>query len=423
MRTLVAVIVGRMVRIVTRLRGGGSALPGWCALKIHPRFLHQVFADLAGRDEIPVIVVTGSNGKSTTTSMIVSALESQGHTVFSNPSGGNLPQGVASAVLADVSLRGRITATAVVLELDEAYGPALVDIIRPSHAVLLNVQVDQLNRFFEPERVIEMVQQIGAAAGVVVVNDSDANTRAIGNILAMQGHEVHGFSVDPDAAPRGVYDAHVGIETLTEPRTPVSVVTAHSVRVASISVSGVDSTIHLPAAGIHYAIDAAAALALVRVVCGTAYNADAAAEAISRSEPVYGRGESVEAFGDDLMIVMMKNHPSLQMNLDALTESPESLYLAVDEGTPDPSWIYDIDLTSLDHVDVVTGTKAWQWETRLAYEEIPVGVVDENPESAFATFGDITSPHRQNFRTAIVNYEQMMDLRRELGYMEIEGDR
>ncbi len=104
MRTLVAVIVGRMVRIVTRLRGGGSALPGWCALKIHPRFLHQVFADLAGRDEIPVIVVTGSNGKSTTTSMIVSALESQGHTVFSNPSGGNLPQGVASAVLADVSL-------------------------------------------------------------------------------------------------------------------------------------------------------------------------------------------------------------------------------------------------------------------------------------------------------------------------------
>ncbi len=423
MRTLVAVIVGRMVRFVTRLRGGGSALPGWFALKINPRFLHDVFADVAGRDEVPVIVVTGSNGKSTTTSMIVSALESQGYAVFSNPSGGNLPQGVASAVLADVSLRGRITASAVVLELDEAYGPALVDIIRPSHAVLLNVQVDQLNRFFEPERVIEMVQQIGAAAGVVVVNDSDANTRAIGNILAMQGHEVHGFTVDADAAPRGVYDAHVGIETVTEPRVPVAVVTSHAVRVASISVAGEPSTVHLPAAGIHYALDAAAALGVVRVVCGEACDSAAAAEAISRSVPVYGRGESVDAFGDPLTIVMMKNHPSLQMNLDALTEAPESLYLAVDEGTPDPSWIYDIDLSSLDHVDVVTGTKAWQWETRLAYAEIPVGVVDEDPQSAFSTFGEITTLHRQNFRTAIVNYEQMMDLRRDLGYKEIEGDR
>lgn len=423
MRTLVAVIVGRLVRFVTRLRGGGSALPGWCALRINPRFLHDVFADLSHRDDIPVIVVTGSNGKSTTTSMIVSALESQGHTVFSNPSGGNLPQGVASAVLADVSLRGRITASAVVLELDEAYGPALVDIIRPSHAVLLNVQVDQLNRFFEPERVVEMVQQIGAAAQVVVVNDSDTNTRAIGNILAMQGHDVFGFSVDPAAAPRGIYDAHVGIETLTESRSPIATVTAHAVRVASVSVSGEDVAVHLPAAGIHYAIDAAAALGLAKIVCGDSFAADAAAEAISRSEPVYGRGEQVTAFDEPLTIVMMKNHPSLQMNLDALSEAPESLYMAVDEGTPDPSWIYDIDLSAIDHVDVLTGTKAWQWETRLAYEEIPVGVVDENPESAFATFGDITSMNRQNFRTAIVNYEQMMDLRRHLGYKEIEGER
>jgi hypothetical protein len=54
---------------------------------------------------------------------------------------------------------------------------------------------------------------------------------------------------------------------------------------------------------------------------------------------VYGRGESVQAFDAPLTIVMMKNHPSLQANLDALSETPESLYLAVDGGTPDPSWI------------------------------------------------------------------------------------
>ena len=73
-------------------------------------------------------------------------------------------------------------------------------------------------------------------------------------------------------------------------------------------------------------------------------------------------------------------------------------------------------------MDVVSGSKAWQWETRLAYDEIPTGVVDEDPRTAFESFGMTTAPSRQAHRTAIVNYEQMMDLRRELGYMEIEGE-
>ncbi|PTW91673.1 uncharacterized protein DUF1727 [Microbacteriaceae bacterium MWH-Ta3] len=421
MRTVLAVVLGRIVRVLTRLRGGGSALPGWVALRVAPNFLSTVFDTFASRGEAPIIVVTGSNGKSTTTAMIVAALEANGHIVFSNPSGGNLPQGVASAVLASVSLRGSLKASAIVLELDEAYGPKLVATIKPTHAVLLNIQVDQLNRFFEPERVIEMVHQIGASAQTIIVNDADANTRAIGNILAMQSHAVYGFDVDPAAAPRGVYDAHVGIQTRADRRAPRALVTAQSARVTGIEVDGETVSVHLPAAGLHYALDAAAAIATVAVVMGSRHDASVSARAISDLNPVYGRGEEVQAFAAPLTIVMMKNHPSLQMNLDALQEAPESLYMAVDEGTPDPSWIYDIDVSALDHVDVLSGTKAWQWETRLAYAEIPVGLVEENTSRAFAHFGVATTPSRQEFRTAIVNYEQMMDLRRELGYKEIEG--
>lgn len=150
MRIVLAVVLGRIVRVLTRLRGGGSALPGWVALRVAPHFLDHVMSRLRALSDVPVIVVTGSNGKSTTTAMLVAALEANGHRVFSNPSGGNLPQGIASSMLADASLAGDLRATAVVLELDEAYGPGLVEIIRPSHALLLNIQVDQLNRFFEP---------------------------------------------------------------------------------------------------------------------------------------------------------------------------------------------------------------------------------------------------------------------------------
>lgn len=422
MRIVLAVMLGRLVRVLTRLRGGGSALPGWVALKVAPRFLHHVMENVARDANFPVIVITGSNGKSTTTAMTVAALEANGHRVFSNPSGGNLPQGIASSMLAEVSLRGFLRATAIVLELDEAYGPKLVPIIKPTHALLLNIQVDQLNRFYEPERVMGMVAEIGASAPIVFVNDADDNTRVIGNRLSEAGHTVYGFDVADSAAPAGIYDANVGNDSVVDRRDSIATVTSVAGARASIVVESTAVDVELPSPGVHYAVDAAAALAIGAVVCGEGWNPSSAVHAISTLRPVYGRGESVDAFGSPMTIVMMKNFPSLQANLDALPEPPESLYLAVDEGTPDPSWIYDIDLSSIDHVDVVTGTKAWQWETRLAYAEIAVGLVDPNPGSAFSAFGRNTTPGRQQHRTAIVNYEQMMDLRRELGYKEIEGE-
>lgn len=416
-----AVALGRLVRVLTRLRGGGSALPGWVALRISPRFLDRVMDRVHTSGKTPVAVVTGSNGKSTTTSMTVAILEAHGKRVFSNPSGGNLPQGVASAMLSDVSFAGDLAADAVVIELDEAYGGRLVDILRPSHALLLNIQVDQLNRFHEPERVIEMVRAIAAPATCVVVNDADDNTRALGNELTA-GRTVVGFDVQDGAAPNGIYDAAAGHESASDKREPAFSVTSVDGRDATLAAGGRTVSVTLPSAGVHYAVDAAGAMTLAAEILGHGFSLDTAVDAISALKPVYGRGESVEAFDAPLTIVMMKNHPSLQANIDALSEAPESLYLAVDEGTPDPSWIYDIDLGVIDHVDVVAGSKAWQWETRLAYGEVPVGLVEEDPTIAFAEFGTRTTPVRQSHRTAIVNYEQMMDLRRELGYMEIEGE-
>lgn len=267
-----------------------------------------------------------------------------------------------------------------------------------------------------------MVTAIGSAAQVVLVNDADDNTREIGNRLSKTGHEVFGLDVAPDAAPGGVYDANVGYDDVVDKRDAVATVVASHGSHTTISVMGESVEVALPAPGVHYAVDAAAALAMAALVLGDSRNLRSAAHAISNLKPVYGRGESVVAFEAPLTIIMMKNFPSLQANLDALTEAPESLYLAVDEGTPDPSWIYDIDLSSIDHVDVVTGSKAWQWETRLAYAEIPVGRVEPEPGLAFEHFGATTTPSRQTHRTAIVNYEQMMDLRRELGYKDIEGE-
>ncbi|HEY2555620.1 MAG TPA: MurT ligase domain-containing protein [Diaminobutyricibacter sp.] len=421
MRYRLAVIAGRLARWVLRLRGGGSAVPGRVALAIAPRFLERSMTRLP----LGVLFVSGSNGKSTTTNMLTGILREHGLDVFTNPSGGNLPQGIASALLASVPLDGYVRGDVAVIEVDEAYGVNLATILKPRGALLLNVQIDQLNRFFEPARVVGMLRSIaGAASEFVVVNADDDSLRGIGAELASQGRDVTVFGVVPsliDASPNGlanVEDFGGGPEgVLPVPRVVVGELAA---RTATLDVDGSPVEIALPARGLHYAVDAAGATATALRVLGARFSAEATARAMTTLRTVYGRGETLRVGDEDVEIIMMKNPPSLQLNLDYLEEPPEQVFVSVDEGTPDPSWVYDIDLSSITHVDVVSGTKAWQFATRFAYAGIPVASVLPELRPALKAFLDLPKPTRGT-KTMIVNYEQMMLIRKQLGFLELEG--
>src|SRR5665647_108343 len=97
-RTSVAVAAGKVARAATRLRGGGSAMPGLVVERLDPRFLTNALAGLSRG----VVVVTGTNGKTTTTKMLVAILREHGLTVFTNPTGSNFTRGVISSMLAEI---------------------------------------------------------------------------------------------------------------------------------------------------------------------------------------------------------------------------------------------------------------------------------------------------------------------------------
>jgi UDP-N-acetylmuramyl tripeptide synthase len=375
-----------------------------------------------------VVFVSGSNGKSTTTNMLVAILRAHGVDVFSNPSGGNLPQGIASALLASMPLDGRLREQIAVLEVDEAYGVNLAKVLRPSSVLLLNVQIDQLNRFFEPDRVVKMLATIAAAADRhVVVNADDGNLVEVARQLGGPAL-VSYFGVDSallSDSPNGLANAQVysrpGLES-ADAAAPVP-------RVVVESLSGVDAVlavrddevaVRLPARGLHYAVDVAGATAMAERLLGETFDAGLVASAMLTLETVYGRGEVLTYNGEDIEVIMMKNPPSLQLNLDYLAEAPEQLFMAVDEGTPDPSWMYDTDFSSIDHVDILSGTKAWQLATRFGYGEIPVGRVMPELRPALEAFLALPAPTRGT-KTMIVNYEQMMLIRKLLGFLELEN--
>ena len=410
-----AVLVGKALRFVLRLRGGGSAVPGRIALAIAPKFLQRTL----GRMQRGIYFVSGSNGKSTTTAMLVKILRAHGLKVLSNPAGGNLPQGLASALLADVNLFGRLDHDVAVLEVDEAFGKLIAKKVAPNGLLLTNLQFDQLNRFHSPEEVFGYLDELATLTkDLLVVNGTDPNTERLA-----KGHRARLSAYGVYASKEAVASARNGI--LAAPSFDldesdlehITNLVSTSGNRAVISHGGASVEMSLPAAGLHYAVDAALAIGMASKIVGSEFQVEVAAVAISDLQAVYGRGEVIHHQGQNIEIIMMKNLPSLQANLDALQESPKTVWISVDEGTPDPSWIYDIDLGKLRHANVISGTKTYQWATRLAYENIPFGELIEDENAALEYFLNIPGTEK----TAVINYEQMMWLRKRLGLLDLEG--
>ena len=166
-------LIGKAVRAASRLaHGGGSAFPGKIVERIDPQFLSRTLAQLP----LGVVLVSGTNGKTTTTRMVASMLQSLGLKVFTNPTGSNFTRGVVSSLLAEVSLSGKLDADIAVLELDEAYAVHFVKQVPPDYCLLLNVMRDQLDRFGEIDNTARLLSKAAEATTGTV--GSTVRTRA-----------------------------------------------------------------------------------------------------------------------------------------------------------------------------------------------------------------------------------------------------
>ena len=125
--------IGKGVRWASRItHHGGSAFPGKVVERVDPGFLRRTLAQLP----LGVVLVSGTNGKTTTTRMVSMMLESLGLRVFTNPTGSNFTRGVVSALLQEVSADGALDADIAVLKLGLLMNPDdLTVVIVGLHAV------------------------------------------------------------------------------------------------------------------------------------------------------------------------------------------------------------------------------------------------------------------------------------------------
>ena len=199
MRKLLAIIVCKLLRIVGKLVGKGSSLPGKYALKLCP--------DILSRVELPkyIIAVTGSNGKTSTVEMIAAILRKSGKTVVYNEEGSNQIEGVTTLILANATLGGRVKADVLLLESDERYARHSFRHFHPTHFVITNLYRDQLTRNAHPEWVYDAILPAIHEDTTLVLNADDPLVSSFA-----QNHEkVKWFGLNrcsvSDGEHRGIY--------------------------------------------------------------------------------------------------------------------------------------------------------------------------------------------------------------------------
>lgn len=427
--------VGKLVRMISRATNhGGSALPGKVVETLDPGFLARTL----GKLPYGVVLISGTNGKTTTTRMVASMLRDAGLRVFTNPTGSNFTRGVVAALVQEMPVFGtKLDADIAVLELDEAYAVHFVNQIKPRYSLLLNVMRDQLDRFGEIDTTAKLLSNVAhATKRVVVLNREDPRISALSKDV-LPSCKVKYFGLDESL--RSMFptddDLHSDLgcdfngDSRNLPHADV-VLAKVADNKADFLIDGHRKTTSVKLRGVYNVFNAAAASTIVRAILADAakkdatlakFDDDALMESISRVTPAFGRGEVIEVNGAPVELVLVKNPIGFRLALASDKPANHDTMIAIcDEYADgrDMSWLWDVDFTCFSGTGVtcVSGTRAWDMALRLQYDKVASRNVNTDLEEDVKTFvnGDFSSDAK-NAKRIYCTYTAMLRVRSTLG--------
>ncbi|MCE7079649.1 MurT ligase domain-containing protein [Streptomyces sp. ST2-7A] len=401
-RARLAVTAGKAAAAVSRAagRGSGSVIGGRVALKVDPDLLGR----LAGH--LDVVLVSATNGKTTTTRLIAEALRAGGE-VVSNALGANMPAGITSALAAGARARFGV------LEVDEKYLHAVARDVSPKVIALLNLSRDQLDRAAETRMMADHWRDgLEGSPATVVANCDDplivwAASSATNVVWVAAGQE---WKDDAWSCPAcgGVLqrpDEHwVCGDCGFERPTPTWQLSGE--KVVDPHGSAWPIRLQLPGRANRANATSAAAVAAVFGV-----PPQTALERMFSVTAVAGRYDVVTHQGRDIRLLLAKNPAGWLETFSLIDPPPTPVILSVNargaDGT-DTSWLWDVDYTRLaGHPIAVLGDRKLDLAVRLEVAGLEFRVCDNLTEAL-----RVSPPGRIE---AIANYTAFQDLRRTVG--------
>ncbi|OPY58140.1 MAG: UDP-N-acetylmuramate--L-alanine ligase [Pelotomaculum sp. PtaU1.Bin035] len=418
LRLLVAILAGKIAFWLSRSRGNkGTSLPGLVARKIYPGSL----LDLASQVRKKIIIISGTNGKTTTSNMVAKMLSDAGYNIIVNREGANMISGVTTSFIMNAGVNGKIDCDFAILEVDEASIPAVVAEVTPGVVALTNFFRDQLDRYWELDKIIGIIRDSLTVLKrtTLILNADDP--------LVAQFRKTTGLT----SFFYGVGRHEVSARTSSQAReakfcpfcgAPLSYDYFHYGQLGNYNCTGCGFERPLPriealepattAGGTEcslYYNERKVSLAIRAQGLYNLYNALAALlvclhlgldirtllDSLYKYNPVAGRMERFNYYGKPAFLSLVKNPAGFNEGIAALhaVKGTIDIFIAINDNEADGrdiSWLWDVDFESLDQNTrsflsfVCSGRRGEEMALRLKYAGIPVEriIIKRNIKSA-----------------------------------------
>jgi UDP-N-acetylmuramyl tripeptide synthase len=420
------ILLGKTIRQLARLRGGGSALPGLVLEKLQPSFLN----DSLGTLPKGIVVITGTNGKTTTTKMVAELLRLNGLKVFTNPTGSNFTRGIVAGIIEQTDMDGTFDFDIAVIELDEAYARQFATKVKPDYVLALNVMRDQLDRFGEVDAAAKMLLPVLQAAKTCIINRDDPRLMRFAPDLTGKDRSIHYFGVANSLKSQFPSDDDLQSQPTTAKK-------AAKVQTGDVELIGIQDseasyafgkevhTAKLAVSGIYNFQNGAAALATVKAVLGKDVTPETLVSQLAQVKPAFGRGEKLLVRDQPVELVLVKNPAGFRLSLQSFIRPGQQYMIAINDNYADGrdmSWLWDVSFSELSEhgVSVVSGVRAHDMALRLQYDEVLIGSVEPNISSALRHFLFTPEPTP---KIIFCTYTAMLKVRTEMKKYAAEVER
>nr|WP_253198327.1 Mur ligase family protein [Clostridium gasigenes] len=389
-KSILSIIVSKFTIFLTKtLLKGGTTFPGHVALKLDKNILAKVSKGYK------VVLVTGTNGKTTTTSMIYNIVKEDGHKVITNNTGANLYSGIVTTFIDNYSFFNKVKDTYAIIEVDEANVKYITDHITPEVITVTNLFRDQLDRYGEVyttlTKILEGLPKVPSSTLVLNGDESLLGDLKLPNPTVFYGfnailNENKTIEVNADAkfckfckSPYSynyitynhLGDFHCPGCGYKRAELKYSVDEILDLTPESSTVKFGDLEILISQSGVYNIYNALNAYAITKEL---GIKDSVIKSSLENQSSSFGRQEILNIDGKDVKIILVKNPAGYNQALDTLCLNKDSFgaaFLLNDNYADgrDVSWIWDVDFEKLHTLDInevlISGMRCYDMAVRL----------------------------------------------------------
>ena len=443
-KSIVSILASKITIFITKnILKGGTTFPGKVALKIDKNILSKVSKGYK------VVLVTGTNGKTTTTSMIYNIIKNSGKNVITNNTGANLFPGIVTTFIDNYKFFNKVNDSYAIIEVDEANLKYITKYISPEVITVTNLFRDQLDRYGEVYTTLsKILEGIELSPKTTLVLNGDESL--LGNLALPNNQVFYGFNakvndnkdIDINADAKfckfckspyeynyitynhlgDFYCSNCGFKR-SNLKYSVNDIIELTPESSTVKINDLEVTISQ--SGVYNIYNALCAYSISKEL---SISDEFIKNSLEKQDSSFGRQEIIKIEDKEIKIILVKNPAGYNQALDTLCLNKEDFscaFLLNDnyaDGT-DVSWIWDVDFEKLSSLNInniyISGIRCYDMAVRLKISGLNEEsfIIEEN----FENLTEKIKSCKNNKIYILATYTAMINYRKHLyskGYIK-----